>query len=149
MTKYARKSGKKENEVTAEECECRYSLAKRRGPAPGSKNEKRKSEEADGVLQSKKKRRKEKRQQQMSTNGNGGMNPMDGLFGNFQANPMGSLGGNIPLPLDPDAAGESYWFMFRSMIVQLSLGRSQYHTSLSASFRSHAATDSIRPRGYR
>ena len=101
--------------MTAEECECRYSLAKRRGPAPGSKNEKRRSEEVDGVLHSKKKRRRkeEKQLQQMLMNGNGGGNPMGGLFGNFQGNPMGGFGASIPLPLDPGAAGEIYWFILR------------------------------------
>lgn len=84
--------------MTSEECECNYSLAKRRGPVPGHKSEK-KSE--DGVMHHvKKKRKKEKGAQQQQTNW-GAQLMNNGVLG-------GSAIGNIPLPLDPGAAGKDF-----------------------------------------
>eukprot|EP00956_Cyclotella_meneghiniana_P032657 scaffold90542_cov49-Cyclotella_meneghiniana.AAC.3 len=81
--------------VTSEECECTYSLAKRRGPVPGQKNEK-KSMEDGAMHHAKKKRKKEKGAQQQQTNWGAQLMNNDGLGGNAI--------GNIPLPLDPGAA---------------------------------------------
>eukprot|EP00804_Cyclotella_cryptica_P017010 CCRYP_003264-RA/>CCRYP_003264-RA protein AED:0.07 eAED:0.07 QI:495/1/1/1/0.66/0.5/4/69/781 len=95
--------------ITAEDCGCTYSVAKRRGPVPGFKNAK--DEKGDGKLSTSKKRgptqdgtlhsyppkkKKEKRSEAILQNHPGSNPPMGNgtIFG----------GNNFILPLDPAAA---------------------------------------------
>lgn len=75
--------------MTAEECGCTYSMAKRRGPAPGFKA--RRNVE-DGELHVKEPKRKKEKKQTAN---------MGNILG---GNQMIGVGSNIPLPLDPSAA---------------------------------------------
>lgn len=92
VSKYVKKHKVPKEEVTAEDCGCSYSMAKRRGPQPGFKAKK-KREDGDGELHLKKKRKKSN--DQINSN----MRNM-----NFGMGAGPPVPGNIPLPLDPGSA---------------------------------------------